>query len=795
MQRKIIISLLILIAVSFVSAQKISGIDGVDAPHGDPTKLTNLCADCHYGYNASNTPATINDKCLSCHNGTTATASETHRGLSCTTCHNPHHQEQERTNASTYSKLVKTTINGRSVKLMSSSGQNSFADGDATRDGVCEVCHTTTKYHKNDGSGQAHNNSANCTSCHPHSVGFSGAGGGPNCLGCHQSVMGSRRAVGPDFTTANSHHPLTFNASGDLESPADNNCLICHSDYPNKHGDGTVDLNPDPDHSGSQEWLGTYNDPWCMDCHDGNNPDPNYRLGGKIAPDKRSFFSSDNVHRNGTAFSGNCSDCHNRFNMHTSSVKFYSSFYMDDNEENACYGCHGGAANVSTSGRYMENIRVAYTSGMSKSKHTAPANLNTNDGKVFCRNCHDPHLLNHTTNLLIDPQNNTQPWTGQKRDFCFQCHTKASDSIHGNHNGVNCNKCHNVMTMTISTQCTECHLPHSSATPNLLLLNITGKTLSVTPPNATVIVGGSQQFDAIPSPAFTEFNQSIINRFTEWSFVASSGGSPGNQYSKAEVIPLDRSTGYDPGGNGGWGLITVTSSITIPDNVSIEDIDVYFNATHHYRGDIDLMLTHTPTGKSVRIQQYDWYDWAANLDFWYDSESPNDPHGNVSPRSTAESLTLFNGESSNGEWVLTIMDTWPSDNSTDPASPDYCKVNSWGIKINGNVIGSYTAPGFYQTSYAGNGTVYAKLHNGKLYPVQMGLDVSVYETPTPLQATSLLTVTSTLGKIVTQEEQPVIPYSFGENQPAKKQIRMPKPLSGGGHNGSLGKSCLSCHGR
>lgn len=794
MQRKLLLSIFVLFTISFVSAQQISGIDGVDAPHGDPSKLTNLCADCHYGYNAANPPASVNDKCLSCHNGVAAHAAETHRGLSCTTCHNPHHQEQERENGSTYSKLVKTSINGRTVKLMGSSGSNSYADGDAVRDGVCEVCHTTTKYHRNNGTGQAHNNGANCTTCHPHSVGFSGAGGGPNCLGCHQTAMGSRRAVGPDFS-ANTHHPLTFNSSGNLESPVDNNCLICHSDYPNKHGDGTVDLNQDPDNSGSQEWFGVYNDPWCMDCHDGDNPDPNYRLGGKVAPDKRSFFSSGNAHRDGTAFEGKCSDCHNRLNKHTSSVKFYSSFYLDDNEENTCYGCHGGAANVSTGGTYMENIRVAYTSGISKSKHILPADLNTNDGKVFCRNCHDPHLLNHTTNLLIDPQNNTQPWTGQKRDFCFQCHTKTPETLHGNHNGVSCNKCHNVMTMTIATQCTECHLPHSSSTSKLLLLDITGKTLSVSPSSASIVVGASQQFNSTPSPTFNEYTQSIINNFTDWGFVSSTGGSPGMQYSKSQTIPLDRSIGYDPGGNGGWGLITVTSSITVPDNTAIEDLDVYFNATHHYRGDIDLRLTHTTTGKSVRFSQYDWNDWLSNLDFWYSSESPYDPHGSISPRSTTESLTAFNGETAGGEWVLTIMDTWPSNNSTDPASPDYCKVNSWAIKINGNVIGSYTTPGLFQSSYTGTGTVYAKLHNGKLYPAQYGLDVSVSENPLPISSTALLNVTSSLGKIIASNQTPKIPYDFQSNQTVKKQTKQLQPLGIDGHQGLSGKSCLSCHGK
>ncbi len=770
----------------------------VDAPHGDIANLPNLCTDCHFGYNAPNATATINDKCLSCHNGTTAPAAETHRGLSCIECHNPHHQEQERTNGSTYSKLIRTTINGRTVKLMSATGANSFADGDAVRDGVCEVCHSTTQYHRNNGTGSAHNNGADCRNCHTHNVGFAGGAGGPNCLGCHQNPMGSRRAVGPDFT-GQQHHPLTFNASGNLNIPADNNCLICHKDYPGLHGNGVVNLNPDPDNSGSAEWEGIYDDPFCMDCHDGNNPDPNYRLGGIIAPDKRSFYSSSNVHRNGTAFSGLCSDCHNESNSHTASTKFFSSFYSDGKEENLCYGCHGGAANVNTSGRYMENIRVAYTGGNinSQSKHASSAELSTSDGSVVCRNCHDPHLLNHTTNLLIDPQNITTPWSGTTNDYCKRCHTGNADWYHTKHvNVTDCGQCHNFSGPDPS--CSNCHLPHSSTLPKLMQLNISGKTLSVSPSTVSILLSNTQQFDAILSPMFSEFNQTEINKLSTWSFVTTSGGSAGTEYMKTEYIPLDRSIGYDPNANGGWGLITVTSTISIPDATTIEDLNVYFNATHHYRGDIDLTLKHIQTGTTVHVQAYDWWDWQTNLVFWYDSESPNGQHGEANPRSTAESLTLFNGESISGDWSLTILDTWPSDNSTNPASPDFCKVNSWGLRLNGGVVGIYTSPGLFSTLYAGTGSTYATVHHGKLHPAQNGLDVSVSENPLPLQSTASVTVTTATGASTTLSSfLPPIQSSLSEVQVSSRLLMRANARERSAKEAHLNKKavCSSCHRR
>jgi len=36
----------------------------------------------------------------------------------------------------------------REVVFLNQEGPNSYADGDAVYDGVCDVCHTGTKYHR-----------------------------------------------------------------------------------------------------------------------------------------------------------------------------------------------------------------------------------------------------------------------------------------------------------------------------------------------------------------------------------------------------------------------------------------------------------------------------------------------------------------------------------------------------------------------------------------------------------------------------------------------------------------------
>lgn len=99
-----------------------------------------------------------------------------------------------------YGKLIRGAIitpssGEREVRLFKGSGTNSFADGDAVYDGVCEVCHTQTSHHQNNGLAiqQSHYDGARCTSCHTHDNGFGGLDHTvagfvlpvDMCLGCH----------------------------------------------------------------------------------------------------------------------------------------------------------------------------------------------------------------------------------------------------------------------------------------------------------------------------------------------------------------------------------------------------------------------------------------------------------------------------------------------------------------------------------------------------------------------------------------------------------------------------------
>jgi hypothetical protein len=136
---------------------------------------------------------------------------------------------------------------------------------------------------------------------------------------------------------------------------------------------------------------------------------------------------------------------------------------------------------------------------------------------------------------------------------------------------------------------------------------------------------------------------------------------------------------------------------------------------------------------------------------------------------------------------MTIKDTWPSDNSTNPASPDYCYVRSWALSFNGGVLGTLSGEGQFTAQYVGTGQVYGSLHEGPIYPNTMGgLYVSVWER-TPIQANAAVSI----GPVAAP---PLV--AQGWNQPApilNRTLSLPSP--GANHQLVLdgNRSCTECH--
>ena len=226
----------------------------------DDTTSNGLCWSCH------NDPMPV--ECKECHPSSSAPYVVTHSSLTsdngygnwtveCCVCHNQHNQEQKvYGNNSGY---IRRSINLTNIKFSDAAGNplpgksgiksvifkgqtgaNSFADGDATLNGICEVCHTQTSHHLNSAAGDhAHYSGQNCITCHNHGNGFShgGGGGGINCADCHDSgdhPIHLLRGV----TCEQCHGNSTFYNDGNVQF-ADSQlfagttvCAACHSTKP-----------------------------------------------------------------------------------------------------------------------------------------------------------------------------------------------------------------------------------------------------------------------------------------------------------------------------------------------------------------------------------------------------------------------------------------------------------------------------------------------------------------------------------------------------------------------------------
>lgn len=177
-----------------------------------PSSVTSLiashqCAFCHNVHGATGSPllsnAQVETLCLTCHGpgGISTLKAEVHKNeirssypafrITCRQCHDPHDNVASWTSGTNiklvggvtsslgYAQIVTMNSGTRYVAFQSrgtDAGQqslHSFADadqdGNGYYDGVCETCHTLTKFHRNNPSGgHSHNTGKTCTLCHPH---------------------------------------------------------------------------------------------------------------------------------------------------------------------------------------------------------------------------------------------------------------------------------------------------------------------------------------------------------------------------------------------------------------------------------------------------------------------------------------------------------------------------------------------------------------------------------------------------------------------------------------------------
>jgi hypothetical protein len=242
------------------------------------------------------------------------------------------------------------------VRFFRSEGANSFADGDATYDGICEACHTKTSHHRNNGAApyQSHFNGSRCTTCHPHDNGFKPvafdhtAGGAvmaaSPCMECH---------TGPDVVGDVHGNQcglchVALGGGGPLFEPYEStaphggDCIDCHGsaaavhdhDHTAAPGSGSVVIFPDNGHDdagwvGSKPYFGVTVD--CTLCHDTNLVTIHGNNCATCHPTPRNTLDT---------WNGGCQQggCHTSF--HQESTKAHLPFEDPYDPGNDCTICH-----------------------------------------------------------------------------------------------------------------------------------------------------------------------------------------------------------------------------------------------------------------------------------------------------------------------------------------------------------------------------------------------------------------------------------------------------------------------
>lgn len=171
------------------------------------------------------------------------------------------------------------------------------AGGHLTSQGICEGCHSETKYHCYNTASQSdldHYNRSDCVHCHNHNSGFGHGGSGTGCEECHGSDNGAGTTLshsthteddiddhrGPYLICDDCHDISNFpyfksgedsNNDGRYSLTETDVCDACHSPL------GTYDGVTDPLVGAKVNWsngiyvgsaLAAGKEKWCATCHD-----------------------------------------------------------------------------------------------------------------------------------------------------------------------------------------------------------------------------------------------------------------------------------------------------------------------------------------------------------------------------------------------------------------------------------------------------------------------------------------------------------------------------------------------
>lgn len=130
---------------------------------------------------------------------------------------------------------------------------------------------------------------------------------------------------------------------------------------------------------------------------------------------------------------------------------------------------------------------------------------------------------------------------------------------------------------------------------------------------------------------------------------------------------------------------TAVSVLTIPDAVTITDLNVMVTITHTWIRDLRISLV-APNDSEVVLLDLLPQDNAVNMtDTWFDDEAPISIDSGVPPFTGTfrphDTLSVFDGLSAQGTWTLRVLDRFHLDTG---------RVENWAIEINRPIVLSGT---------------------------------------------------------------------------------------------------------
>ncbi|UCH83385.1 MAG: hypothetical protein JSW50_13140 [Candidatus Latescibacterota bacterium] len=365
----------------------------------------------------------------------------THEDLLCIACHEPHGATS---NLKIIREQIETPHSGaKNVRFTEYNGSQSMADGNSTYDGLCEVCHTTTNYHRNDGTGDhTHNAGGRCTGCHLHNAGFQPVLG--ECSTCHDTTqpLGTgdyrRQVVGTGGDFERTSHHVNDGLGGESVTSLD--CVICHNN--SKHQsltDPQVRLfNMDTGYTVTYDGTASSMETFCVNCHD---TDGGYQFSdGNTPPDIETAWLASSHKAGGMTCYGDgvSTGCHD--NGHGSDkVSLKAPFTgATPDEEAFCYSCHDsdGPAASDVQDDFSGTLTGTTGSGAVLNTHhdISDADQAYSGAVVECDDCHDPHSATPTQKVIgnVDPSDGRDPAPGNSfagssyvTEFCFECHDNS----------------------------------------------------------------------------------------------------------------------------------------------------------------------------------------------------------------------------------------------------------------------------------------------------------------------------------------------------------------------------------